>query len=447
MKLFGKTVTVLLAASALAGCERDLILTGQRFDPRQSLTETAPAQDGQLVAELLPQNKVVPIALGSPAALASWTHRGGNAAHSLPHGALSAAPQRVWSAAIGAGNSRKNRITAAPIVANGVVFAMDAASSVTALSASTGGVVWRAIVSPDLEDPASMSGGGLAYDGGTVFVTTGFGELLALDAASGAVRWRQNFDSPVSGAPTVAGGMVFVTGRDNTAWAVSVRDGRQRWLLPGLKSTSGVVGTGSAAVGDGVVVFPFASRQLVAVNQAKGDLVWASAVAGQRRGRAVAYIDDIAGDPVIAAGTVYAGTSSGRMAAISARTGERLWDAAEGTMGAPLVVGGSVFVVSDEGRLVRLDARSGETIWAAALGLFTRDNPRRQKAVTAHYGPVLAGGSIVVASSDGTVRRFAADSGAEIGRFDVQGGITAPPALAGGAMYVVSANGQVHAFR
>ena len=36
--------------------------------------------------------------------------------------ALSATPQRVWSATIGTGSSRKNRIAAAPVVADGRIF-------------------------------------------------------------------------------------------------------------------------------------------------------------------------------------------------------------------------------------------------------------------------------------------------------------------------------------
>jgi outer membrane protein assembly factor BamB len=112
-----------------------------------------------------------------------------------------------------------------------------------------------------------------------------------------------------------------------------------------------------------------------------------------------------------------------------------------------LVAGGSVFAVTDEGQLVRLDAGGGETIWSVPLGQFTTDRARRQRDVTAHYGPYAVSGRLLVLSSDGTARFLAPDSGAELGRFAIPGGVAVPPALAGGALFVVSGNGQLHAFR
>ena len=90
---------------------------------------------------------------------ADWTHRGGSVRHSGPHGALSAAPVRVWSAAIGAGNSKRNRLTAAPVVANGRVFAMDSRAQVTGLSTS-GAVLWQADLTAEFD--RALGGGMLA---------------------------------------------------------------------------------------------------------------------------------------------------------------------------------------------------------------------------------------------------------------------------------------------
>jgi len=70
------------------------------------------------------------------------------------------------------------------------------------------------------------------------------------------------------------------------------------------------------------------------------------------------------------------------------------------------VAGGSVFLISDENRLVRLDAATGETIWAEELPFFTRERLTRRKSVFSHFGPVLAGGRLLVASDDGQLREF-----------------------------------------
>jgi outer membrane protein assembly factor BamB len=55
---------------------------------------------------------------------------------------------------------------------------------------------------------------GVATDGGSVYVTTTAGEVAVLDAASGAVRWTAAVTGPVSSAPAVAAGVVYVAGGD-----------------------------------------------------------------------------------------------------------------------------------------------------------------------------------------------------------------------------------------
>ena len=440
----------LLLVTALAGCEREVILEGERFDVRTPLEATV-AVEGQpapFAAALAPANESRPIALPGAVANADWTHRGGSARHSGPNGALSAAPQRVWSVDIGAGNSKRNRLTAAPVVAGGRVFAMDARAQVSALS-TAGAVLWRADLTAEFDKNASeVSGGGLAASGNRLYVTTAYGELAALDASTGAVQWRQRFDAPVVGAPTVEGGAVYAVGRDGTAMAVSTEGGKILWQAPGVRASSGMVGTGSPAVADGLVVFPFASGEVSAIDAGEGVKTWGAAVAGQRVGRAYAAgMGDLTGDPVVSGGVVYIGSAAGRTSAFDAATGQRLWGAGEGAMNPPLVVGGSVFVVNDEAKLVRMDAASGAVIWSVQMPYFKAEKAKKLKAITAHYGPVLAGGRIAVVSSDGGIRLFNAADGAMVGSGEIPGGAASAPALAGGLMFVVGANGQLHAFR
>lgn len=436
--------------TALAGCEREVILEGERFDTRVALDATVPVegQPAPLAADFAPKNVSQPISLPGAVANADWTHRGGSARHSGAHGALSAAPVRVWSAGIGAGNSKRNRVTSAPVVSGGKVFVMDARQGVSALSTG-GGLIWKADLTPEFDGKGSeLSGGGLAVAGATVYATTGYGELVALDAASGALRWRQRFDAPVIGAPAVEGGKVFAVGRDGTAMAVAADTGKILWEVPGTRSASGMAGTGTPAVADGSVIFPFASGEVSAIDMAEGTRQWGAAVAGRRLGRAYAAANgDITGDPVVSGGVVYVGTAAGRTAALDAKTGERLWTANEGALNPPLVVGGSVFVVSDESHLVRLDATTGAVIWSVPMPYYVKDKPAKLKAITASFGPVLAGGRIVVAASDGQLRLFNPADGTLVGGADIPGGAASPMALAGGMLFVVGGNGQLHAFR
>ena len=442
------SLMALALVGTLAACEKDVVLTGQRFEVRTPLDDSAAAATGENVPDPARiENRAVPIALPGPVANADWTHRAGSARHLMPHLALSAAPQPLWVARIGAGNSRRARITTAPVVSGGTVFAQDAAHRVSAVSAASGAVLWTFDAVLPGERAESAGAGGLAVAEGKLFITTGFGELIALSPADGSVIWRQRFDSPVSGAPTVSDGTVYVSTRDGAGWAVAAADGKQKWVLSAVPSSNGFAGPAAPAVSDSTVIFPFGSGELVAATRDKGNRAWVTPVAGRRPGRAVALVTDITGDPVVAGKVVYAGTTSGRTVALDLDNGTRLWEAPEGAQGPVWPVSGAVFLVNDEAMLVRLDASSGDVVWKVDLPFFVKDTPRRQRSVHTHFGPVLAGGRLMVASSDGQVRFFAPDSGVALGALALPGGAAAPPAVAGGTIYVVTTSGQLHAFR
>jgi len=440
-------VAGLALAGLLAGCaEREVILSGERFDVRTPLDASIPTEGAPAPTEAVIENRSVPISLPSPVVNADWTHRGGNARHLAPHVALSAQPVRVWTADIGEGNSRRNRIATTPVVAEGRVFTLDSRATLTATS-TAGATLWQVSLVPANDDGSEVSGGGLAFGDGKVFVTTVFGELAALDPATGAIIWRQRFLAPITSAPTVAEGIVYVVGDDNSAWAVTTSDGRLRWEIPSAPSTPGRLGGAGPAIADGLVLLPFPSGQLVGALRKSGVEAWRASVAGRRLGRAYGMVSEISADPVVAGPVTYVGNASGRLVALDTRSGEQIWAAVEGATATVAVGGGSIFLVNDEARLLRLDAASGQVIWQVELPYFVNDRPNRRKAIFAHYGPVLAGGRVVIASSDGLLRFFSPTDGSLAGSLEIPGGAAASPVAAGGAVYVVGTEGQLHAFR
>ena len=169
-------------------------------------------------------------------------------------------------------------------------------------------------------------------------------------------------------------------GRDGSAVAVAADSGKQLWQQPGAPNSSGMIGSASVAVADKMVVLPFASGQISAVQTGTGDPIWNAGVSGQRLGRSYGGMGDVTGDPVIVGNTVYLGTAAGRTVAIDATTGGRLWTAGEGALNPLLVVGGSG-VVNDEARLV-MDATGEDLVDRDADFVRTnRRNVRRSMPV------------------------------------------------------------------
>nr|WP_238987374.1 PQQ-like beta-propeller repeat protein [Roseovarius dicentrarchi] len=443
----GTIIGLVASAMFLAACsEKDPILPGKREGLREVLvTDQAEAAATEVVGASGP-NVVERVRLPGASANASWTQRIGTPATRPAHPALSAAPSLIWSASIGAGDGKRSRITADPVVAGGRIFAMDANAQVSAHS-TNGAALWTASLVPPTDSPRDGSGGGLAYGDGKLFASTGFGRITALDPATGRTIWEQKLLETGTATPTVMGKIVYIVAGDETAWALDTDTGRIEWRLVATPSINNVIGGPAPAVSDKYAVFAFGSGEVQGAFRQGGLRMWDASIAGRRSGLAQSRMTTIAGDPVIYGDRVYVGNQSGRIAALQIANGQRIWTASEGPMNPVWPTDDSIFLVSDKNELVRLRAADGTRVWGTKLPLFVKDKPKRQAEVFAHYGPVMAGGQLITASNDGYLRFFDPASGALRRSVAVPGGATTNPVVAGGVLYVVGTNGQLHAFR
>jgi outer membrane protein assembly factor BamB len=194
-------------------------------------------------------------------------------------------------------------------------------------------------------------------------------------------------------------------------------------------------------------VFAFGSGDVVTVFRRGGLRRWDASVTGERPGRSLSKISDVTGPPVIKGNTVYVGNNSGRTVSLNLENGERNWTATDGALGEIWPAGNSIFTISDTNELIRLDTRDGSRVWAVRLPNYVKQKAKKRAEIFAHYGPILAGGRLIVASNDGLLRSFDPKSGALIGSVALPDGATTAPVVAGGVLYVVGSGGQLHAFR
>ena len=452
MARLGKFGLWVSAIALLAACQAEIPLPGERLSIDTPVSETALPGESTGAARVLRLDKDTsvdgPRAISLPAAtsVASWPQRGYSTERRMPHLALSAAPSQIWSASIGAGDSRRYRITADPVSDGSRIFTLDAQSQVMAHSTS-GAALWRADLTPSAER-GTQSGGGLVVHEGTLYATSGWGTVTALDAATGQVKWSQKIGAVGTAAPVVSGGLLYAVGRNNQAWAIRLADGKVVWTVQGQPGRAGYLGGAGPAIDGRVAVLPFSGGQVMTVLKNSGVTSWTAVVGGDREGAAYAsVIRDVGADPVIDGGKVYVSNAAGKLAALSLGRGERVWTADEGAMGAVVPAGSSLFFVSDANELIRLDAATGQRIWGTPLPNFLTEKQKNRKAVHSHHGPLLAGGRVVLASDDGQLRFFDPVSGALTHTAALPGGAASNPIVSGGVLYVVSEKGQLMAFR
>ena len=436
MNRYVATLALMTLVLSACGDTQETRLEGARLD----LT----GQDVDLVSQ--DEQTVPSLRLAAATENSDWTHLGGSAQHMIANAAFSSDPQPLWSTAIGSMQTKRSRSNVSPVVANSTVFAMDSQANVSAVNAS-GDVIWQVNLVPYSDFGDQGASGGMSTDGDLLFVTSGFGELVALDTANGNRLWSQDLEGFGGGAPTVYEDIVYVSGRDGTAWAIDKVDGRILWQIAGAESKSGILGGSSVAVGEKFAIFPFATGEVLSVYRLGGRRNWTTVLGGARLGRAISAYSDLTGDPVIQGNRVFVGNSSGRLVAIDMEGGDRLWTSKEGVSDLISTSGASLFFVSDQNELIRLSAATGEVYWRQTLPRFTTDKVKRRKGTFAHFGPILANGNIIVPSSDGVIRIFDAESGALETTLDIPSGASGAPAIANGALYVISNAGVLHAYR
>ncbi|WP_146346978.1 PQQ-like beta-propeller repeat protein [Falsiphaeobacter marinintestinus] len=417
--------------------EPENILPGVREDIR-------PAEQSKDSAVV--ENTSRSISLGGQTANKDWPQSFGTQTYRVSHAALGSSVQRIWSTQIGQGDSRRQRITASPVVGGGLIYTLDSAAQVSGVTPA-GAVSWSVDLTPTSDKQEDATGGGLAYHNGVLYVSSGFGLLTALDAANGQIRWQQELDATGSGQPVVRDGLLYLVAGDDTGWTIHTDDGRIAWQITGTPSVGNVLGAPAPALTSDLAIFAFGSGDLTATFRKGGLRRWTASVAGQRTGRAAALIGDVTGSPVISGNRLFAGNHSGRTVAFDTISGERIWTLKEGALGPVWPAGDSIFLVSDRNQLIRASSSDGTPIWAVDLPGLLDDRSKKRGPIYVHYGPILAGGRIVVASNDGYLRFFKPEDGTLISTTEIPNGASSPPVVAGQTLYVVGSKGQLHAFR
>ena len=314
-----------------------------------------------------------------------------------------------------------------PIIARGRVFVTventdTYGSHLYALNASTGARVWSVALAHTYGFSA------LAYDGQTIFALNYDGLLTAFSASTGHELWASQMPDQWSftAPPTAYDGVVYVSGAGygGYVYAVSEADGKVRWeatVENGDKSSPAVDATG--------VYVSYAGQQDYRLSLTgklvwhhttccEGGGGSTAVLHGSR-----VYARGAHDSPVILSKS--AGTSSGSFAsrtapafdsknmytldnghlvAVDPSGSPDRWSFGNGTLvTAPVVAGGAVFAGSSSGRVYAVSATTGKQIWTGVAGTVI-DAPDEQNADVL-TGMAVAGGLLVV-PADNTLAAF-----------------------------------------
>jgi len=456
------SVAVLLAATALAGC-------GGRIANLFDFDRTTVAIQGERIPIIVSDQVITAdpllatskMELPAPKRNMEWPTAGGSPDNMSGNLMADGPLQQVWSVPAGKGSDASSQLTAPPIVAGGLVYVLDAESHVYAFDARSGNAAWdKSLVPEEVANGgrrwfqlfrgsgvniAKGFGGGLAFDNGKIFATTGWGTVVALDAKTGNQLWTVRTIVPVHSAPVVANGRVYIITEENQAQALDINDGRVLWEHRGTVESAGILGSASVGVTGDTVIVPYSSGELFALRAQNGTQAWTDTLSRNANVTALTVINDIAGRPGIDRNMVFGISHSGTMAAINLRSGSRAWTRNISGIQTPLIAGEYVFVVSTEGQVVCMNRADGRVRWTSQLEAFGDPEDREDPIVWS--GPVMISNLLVLVASDGRAQLLSPFTGQKLGETVMPDGTFIAPIIANGMMYVLTNEAELVALR
>ena len=446
MKTIAKLLLALAATTTLDGCA---VIDGVRGDSgKKGNTPTIGSRVDILGIER--DTEVDPALAGfavtlPPAAVnEAWAQPGGNASKSPGHVELGQGLSRIWTAKVTGANPRA-RLAASPVMSDGRIYVVDTTARVTAFDANTGAQIWSNALEIEKDGKPSRFGGGVSATGTNVFATNGVGDVASLAADTGALVWKKRPAGPLRGAPTLSNGNVYVMTQDNQIYALRQSDGEAQWNEAGPVSASGIFGVGAPAAAQGTIIAGYSSGELAAYRYENGRSLWSDTLSRTAMSTSVSTLTDIDADPVIDRGRVFALGKGGRMASYELVSGQRIWEINIAGISTPVTSGEWVFVMTDEARLLCVARSTGKIRWISKLQRYK--NEKKKKKPISWYGPVLAGGRLVITNSHGAVWSVAPDEGTATEILDVGNDVSLAPIVANNILYILDDSGRISAFR
>ncbi|MEE3279855.1 MAG: outer membrane protein assembly factor BamB [Pseudomonadota bacterium] len=326
---------------------------------------------------------------------------------------------RLWSANVGKGLGRKY-LRLVPALAGDRIFAADAYGVVEARNRFDGAIIWSSRIGSiarlerykfwDRNDHSFVTGG-VGTGNGLVLLGTTAGEIVALDIADGSEAWRADVSSEVLAPPVGRRDTVVLQTSDGKLVALEHADGAKRWTFDTQVPILTLRGTATPVLEREIVFAGFSTGMIAAVDVKTGAPVWEQRVMLPQGRSELDRMVDVDGSPLFSGNMIYAVSYQGRLKAIRASDGAVVWEIEASSYLDPAEGYGQVYVVTDDDIVMAVDQQQGQVVWQQA-GL-------RNRVLSS---PLAFGNYVVVADDQGYVHVIAQSDGRFVARRKIGGG-------------------------
>jgi len=371
-----------------------------------------------------------------------WPQSGGYPNKAMGQLELGKNLKKAWSVYIGSEDVDFNPLTIQPIVVENTIYTLDSRSRLSAFDIARGKKKWEFSINPPYEERGAL-GGGIAYSSGKIYAANGYKQLLCIKPDTGELIWSKELPSPSRSAPTVSSGKIYVITLDNHLIAMSEKDGEILWTYSGIKTNTNLLGSAAPTVDPDLVVLPLSTGELIGLRPENGQIAWHDNIASAAAVDTAFTISDIRAQPVIDQGLVYASSYSGRMVALDAVTGQRVWQQQIGSTEMPWSAGDAIYIIDKDQKLIALNRKTGGIYWIKNIQPDEKDKEDRP----VWKGPILAGGRLIIASNKGKLLEINPQNGDLIRRIKIGDGVVLSPLVANKTLFLLTDSGEVVAYR
>lgn len=350
-------------------------------------------------------------------------------------------PRVAWNRNVGAGTDEHfSRL--APVYADGVVFTADRHGGIQALNVENGRPLWTQDVSPGRpfslfgwwrKGPPARLSGGLILDGDSLYVGSENGELFALDTQSGDIRWRVHVPGEVVSAPAAGEGRVAVQLGNGVVVALDASDGEELWRHEEEVPALSLRGTSSPVIAAGGVMIGTSSGRAAVLILEDGQMAWDERIAAPTGGSDLERMVDIDATPVVRGDTLYMLAYNGELIALELRSGEVIWRRDYAGYRTPQITGNRIFITTTNSHIAALERINGNERW--------RNNDLYGRSLTE---VTVLPDYLVTADRFGVVHWLDRESGQIVGRHTVRkDSIQVAPVQAGDYLIVQTVDGRL----
>lgn len=423
-----KIIFLMCLGLLVAGCADD-----KKYAPKEGRIAVS-----EILDPALPKaTNYSEIILGEQENVTLWPQTNATGQNRIPYGKISQNPKQIWSTNIGKGLNADRWKLSEPVVANGIVYALDADFNLSAIRLSDGKRLWKKEL--PLKNPTAIRNVGLAYSYDKLFAVSGNGTVMCLDL-KGNIVWQKEYKLAFRSAPTIYQNLIYLIAADNELILLKTDNGAISWRYKAMAVTTNLLGMGTPAIYKKAAVVPFSNGEVITFDVNSKQVVWSEYLSSARAYNRISELTHILSSPVIADEVVYLIGNAGKMGAYDLRRGKEIWSLPMGGNSTPAITGNTLFAINNQNILVALDKKTGKLFWDLPL----RSNEK--KGSTLWKGPILAGDNGVVVSSKGDILFVDLKTGQEVKRIEGNG-ISVSPILVDGTLLLLTDEADLIAYK